>query len=104
MRGTADGMTANIDEARTTSAAHRQWDWLRRHVRPMGRRSLRVVQRLTAITWIRRSLWVIGIAAGVLLMAFAALMWRLSRGPIGIDVATPWLTTAIAENFGGTHS
>ncbi len=97
-------MTANTEEARTTLTAHRQWDWLRRRVRPLWRRSSRGAQRLVALTWVRRSLWGAAIVVGVLLLAFGALMWRLSRGPIGIDVATPWLTSAIAENFGGTHS
>jgi hypothetical protein len=99
-----DGMTANSDEAHTTLAAHRQWDWLRRRVRPLWRRSSRIMQRLTAVAWVRRSLWAVGITIAVLLVAFAALMWRLSRGPIGIDIATPWLASAIAQNFGGAHS
>ena len=32
-----------------------------------------------------------------------ALWWRLSSGPIELDIATPWLTAAIKENFGAGH-
>ena len=32
-----------------------------------------------------------------------ALWWRLSSGPIELDIATPWLTAAIKDNFGGGH-
>ena len=32
------------------------------------------------------------------------LWWRLSSGPIELDVATPWLKAAIEENFGGKHT
>ncbi len=36
-------------------------------------------------------------------LAVGALWWRLSSGPIELDVATPWLTVAIKENLGGGH-
>jgi len=42
--------------------------------------------------------------AGVVLVAMSALWWRLGSGPIELDVATPWLTAAIGENFGSNHS
>ena len=32
-----------------------------------------------------------------------ALWWRLSSGPIELDLATPWLSAAIKENFGSGH-
>jgi hypothetical protein len=44
------------------------------------------------------------VVAAVLLVGFGALWWRLTKGPIELDVATPWLTEAIASNFGGKHS
>src|SRR6478736_3342749 len=37
-------------------------------------------------------------------LAALGLWWRLSSGPIELDVATPWLKAAIEENFGGNHS
>ena len=36
--------------------------------------------------------------------ALLGLWWRLSSGPIELDVATPWLKAAIEENFGGKHT
>ena len=33
--------------------------------------------------------------------AFAGLSWRLARGPIALDLATPWLVDAIQEKLGG---
>lgn len=32
-----------------------------------------------------------------------ALWWRLTTGPIQLDVVTPWLASAIEENFGSGH-
>lgn len=40
---------------------------------------------------------------GVLGLLFVAVWWRLASGPIEVDLATPWLTAAIEENFGGNH-
>src|SRR5262245_49481205 len=37
-------------------------------------------------------------------LAALALWWRLSSGPIELDLATPWLKAAIEENFGGSHT
>jgi hypothetical protein len=42
-----------------------------------------------------------GVLGSVLLLAFAGLWWRLASGPIQLDLFTPWLVSAIAENFGG---
>jgi hypothetical protein len=38
--------------------------------------------------------------AGAVVIACLALWWRLSSGPIQLDVVTPWLASAIEENFG----
>ncbi|MFL6798504.1 MAG: hypothetical protein ACJ8F3_13925 [Xanthobacteraceae bacterium] len=47
---------------------------------------------------------VLGGALGVLgLVAMGALWWRLSSGPIELDMATPWLAAAIKQNFGPAH-
>jgi hypothetical protein len=43
------------------------------------------------------------VIAAVILVAVVGLLWRLSSGPIQLDVATPWLTAAIEENFGKQH-
>ena len=46
----------------------------------------------------------LAIVAGVLVVLVTAgggvLVWRLSSGPISLDLITPWLTSAIEENFG----
>ncbi len=44
------------------------------------------------------------LAVGMITVAIAALWWRLSSGPIELDIATPWLKSAIEENFGGKHT
>jgi hypothetical protein len=41
-----------------------------------------------------------GVLAAVLLVAVLGLWWRLASGPIQLDVFTPWLASAIEENFG----
>src|ERR1700704_6190499 len=40
---------------------------------------------------------------GLAVMGMLGLWWRLSSGPIDLDLATPWLTAAIEENFGNFH-
>jgi Protein of unknown function len=44
----------------------------------------------------------IGLCAIVVVVALGcgALWWRLNSGPIQLDVVTPWLASAIEENFG----
>ena len=47
----------------------------------------------------------IGVGAFAAIVAFilGSLWWRLSSGPIALDIATPWLTAAIEQNFGSRH-
>ncbi len=52
---------------------------------------------------LRRSLIGVGIAGAVIGAVFIGLWWRLASGPIEFDLATPWLTAAIEENFGSRH-
>jgi hypothetical protein len=77
---------------------------LRRHARRHRHRLRHFRLRVTGHPWVRRSLWVGGISAGIVVIAFGALWWRLATGPITLDMATPWLAEAIADNFGGKHS
>lgn len=44
-----------------------------------------------------------GALGGVFVLALIALWWRLSSGPIELDIATPWLSAAIKENLGPGH-
>ena len=37
-------------------------------------------------------------------LGIGGLWWRLSNGPIELDVATPWLKAAIEKNFGGKQT
>jgi len=52
---------------------------------------------------VRKFVVIGGSLCGLVLVAMIALWWRLSSGPIELDIATPWLTAAIKENFGAGH-
>lgn len=56
--------------------------------------------RLWRLRLVRRLAY--GVGAGVLLLTLgsSALWWRLSSGPISLDLVTPWLTAAVEQNFG----
>src|SRR5262245_22746621 len=75
------------------SGLTRTWTGLRRRALHLAR--LRFLQRL---------LWSAAACFVVLTLAALGLWWRLSSGPIELDLATPWLKAAIEENFGGNHS
>ena len=49
----------------------------------------------------RRFMIIAASCVGVIVIGMSLLWWRLMSGPISLDVATPWLTAAIEENFGG---
>src|ERR1700722_5441420 len=69
----------------------------------MGRLLGRAADRVFGVLqrrWVRRvGLGIAGTLTVCLLIA-ATLWWRLSSGPISLDMITPWLTAAIAENLG----
>ena len=44
------------------------------------------------------------ICVSLAIVGVLGLWWRLSSGPIELDLATPWLKAAIEENFGSTHT
>src|SRR5262249_29144636 len=52
---------------------------------------------------LRKFVFALGGLGAVVMLAMGALWWRLSSGPIELDMATPWLSAAIAENFGAGH-
>ncbi len=52
---------------------------------------------------VRRITIVAGATGAVMLVVCTALWWRLSSGPISLDIATPWLTAAIESNFGARY-
>ncbi len=63
-------------------------------------RRMRLVMRRPLV---RRSLIGAGAVLGIIVVVFAGLWWRLASGPIEFDLATPWLTAAIADNFGENY-
>ena len=93
----------------------------RAHAVTMGHapRRRRFAHRLAGWRWndLRRRAVVLGrsrfmlrmllgsaICFAVVMIAALGLWWRLSSGPIELNLATPWLKAAIEENFGGSHS
>ena len=84
-----------------------------------GPRKRRVARGLTGWRWsdlrrrahilvrsrfMLRVLYGAAICFAVVMIAALGLWWRLSSGPIELNLATPWLKAAIEENFGGNHS
>src|SRR4249920_1513646 len=73
--------------------ARRRWFGLRYTVSNLFRRPL-----------VRRLLFGAAICVSLAVVGVLGLWWRLSSGPIELNLATPWLKAAIEENFGGNHS
>lgn len=73
-----------------------------------GRRRsrLRVRRRLLAVIRsriVRRIAYGVAGTVGIAVLLVGALWWRLSTGPIEMNFVTPWIASAIEENFGRTH-
>ena len=64
----------------------------------------RGVAQVFRLRWVRRILWGATITVAVAAVAMAGLWWRLTSGPIELDMATPWLKAAIEKNFGGKQT
>ncbi len=52
---------------------------------------------------VRRIAYCVGGTVAVSVLLVGALWWRLSTGPIEMNFVTPWIASAIEENFGRTH-
>jgi hypothetical protein len=80
----------------------------RRVAHGLGRRRLSGLRYKAAdllrSRFLRRLFWGLAICGAFATVVVFGLWWRLSSGPIELDVATPWLKAAIEENFGGHHS
>ena len=77
---------------RRRSRRHQQW--IVRKLRIGFKRRLPLLRKIS-----------IGMAAlaGIVVIIIGGLWWRLASGPIALDIATPWLTAAIEQNFGNRH-
>ncbi len=102
----ADGISGSLAALRRIGAsAEPHWRALTALLGPSSARVSSAV-----IAWLRlphprlRKLgyWAGGLCL-LLGLGLGALWWRLSSGPINIDIVTPWLTSAIEENFGSGH-
>jgi hypothetical protein len=49
--------------------------------------------------WLRKLTFTAGALVAVVLIGGGLLWWRLLSGPISLDIATPWLTSAVEQNF-----
>jgi hypothetical protein len=100
--------------ARTRAAAHLHWRALRTtqsrrdDARSRHANDCVIEQRLVEYLHldrplVRRLVYGGGAVAALTLVAVGALWWRLTSGPVALDVATPWLTSAVEERLGGGH-
>jgi len=72
------------------------------HLNPVHR--LRYLRQLGLLgPHLRRCAYVLGGVAVIVAVGFGILWWRLLSGPISLDMATPWITAAIEQNFGTRH-
>jgi AsmA-like C-terminal region/Protein of unknown function len=72
----------------------------RKLLRVYGRGARRWLAMVTRLPWVRRVGFVTAGTLAVVLLIGGGLYWRLSSGPISLDMITPWLAKAIAENIG----
>jgi hypothetical protein len=97
-------------------------DWQQDHDEAAGHRARRLLSRsnsgfhrfgdyfgalrrwLAAERWIKRLAVVIAALLVIFAGCFGALWWRLGAGPINLEMATPWLAAAIAENIGNGNT
>lgn len=63
-----------------------------------------LVNQVRAHRWASRLIALTLILTALSCSAFSLLWWRLGEGPIGFDVATPWLTAAIKDNVSSDYA
>ncbi len=101
-----------------------QWDaeWRPEHDEAAGHNARRLLSRsngrfymladrlrslrrwLAGERWVRRlAIFIVSLAV-IFAGCFGGLWWRLGAGPINLDMATPWLAAAIADNIGHGNS
>jgi hypothetical protein len=96
-------LQASFDQHRTKPAVSAACETRGR----LGLRARRLLRSIGRAPVRSRVVWRIGIACAVVValipVALALLWWRLSYGPVPLDIATPWISAAIKENFGTRH-
>ena len=107
-------LEAALDEHRRTQAhagAHRRAPLARAGRPDLGSAAARLAAAVQPLVSVRpppsggaqaHASRVAGVVA-VVLVGGGALWWRLSSGPIMLDLATPWLTSAIEQNLGSRY-
>jgi hypothetical protein len=97
-------LQASLDQHRTNPAVIAACE-TRGRLRLGIRRFVHSVRRFRVRS---RGLRRVGVACAVVFalipIGLALLWWRLSYGPVPLDIATPWITAAIKENFGTRHT
>src|SRR5262249_41689925 len=53
--------------------------------------------------WVRTFTFTPARLVAVVLIGGGLLWWRLLSGPISFDIATPWLASAVEQNFGNRY-
>jgi hypothetical protein len=91
------------------AAQHLRSLWAHRHVLWLfacrrGRHLQKGLAGFIKRRWVRRTLWASAAVLSVTVLTAGGLWWRLSQGPIELDLATPWLKAAIEDNFGANHT
>ncbi|HYI31315.1 MAG TPA: hypothetical protein VD863_26045, partial [Bradyrhizobium sp.] len=66
----------------------------------LGDRFRRLRRWVSGERWVKRLAVVIGVLLVIFTACFGGLWWRLGAGPINLEMATPWLASAIEENIG----
>jgi len=61
-------------------------------------------RRLSGGRWVTRIGLTVGVLGLIFAVCFGGLWLRLGTGPIGLDIATPWLAAAIEENIGNGNT
>ena len=91
------------DQAQDEAAGHRA----RRLLSGKGSGIHRIGDRVGALRrwmvgerWVKRLAVAVAALAVIFVACFGGLWWRLGAGPINLDIATPWLASAIEENIG----
>ena len=94
---------ADWDQDHDEAAGHRARRLLSRSnsgFHRLGDRFGRLRRWVSGERWVKRLAVVIAVLLVIFAGCFGGLWWRLGAGPINLEMATPWLASAIEENIG----